>query len=370
MKALLVSGIYPPDIGGPASYIPKLASQLAKRGFNVHVISLTDGKRFVQTKDSTKVHLIPRKIPKYIRIPLTVIAIFFHGMNADFRFANGLYEEVGIVSFILRKKFVFKIVGDPIWERFQNSNSTRNDRTDSFKNFNIPKKFALQSTFFKWSIQGSAGVTTPGKELAEVIKERYQIGKVTVIANGVDIPTIPNHGPYKFDLISVSRLVPWKHVEILVEMALKMNLSLLVVGDGPDKLKLIDLASGGAGKIVFSGNLVNEQVQELLGQSRIFALLSEYEGMSFSLLEAMAFGKRILVSNIPANFEVIGESDFACMVNPQNSLDLEASILELLPDSDENFRREKAAQAWAREKFSNVTQVNQMIDYATGILND
>jgi glycosyltransferase involved in cell wall biosynthesis len=370
MKALLVSGIYPPDIGGPASYIPKLASQLAQRGFNVHVISFTDGKRFVQTKDLTKVHLIPRNIPKFIRIPLTVITIFFHGMNADFRFANGLYEEVGIVSFVSRKKFVFKIVGDPIWERFQNLNSTRNDHTDSFKNFNTPKKFALQSAFFKWSIQRSAGVTTPGKELAEVIKERYQIDEVRVIANGVDFPTITDHGPYKFDLISVSRLVPWKHVEILVQVALRMNLNLLVVGDGPDKLKLTELASAGAGKIVFTGNLANEQVQELLGQSRIFALLSEYEGMSFSLLEAMAYGKRILVSNIPANFEVIGDSDFACMVDTQNSRDLEASILELLPDSDKNFHREKAAQAWAREKFSNITQINQMIDYTVGILND
>jgi hypothetical protein len=38
------SGIYPPDVGGPATYIPKLAEYLAKQGHLVTVFSLTDKK--------------------------------------------------------------------------------------------------------------------------------------------------------------------------------------------------------------------------------------------------------------------------------------------------------------------------------------
>jgi glycosyltransferase involved in cell wall biosynthesis len=370
MKALLVSGIYPPDIGGPASYIPKLAIELTNRGFHVHIISLTDGKRNNLTEDFGKIHLIPRKLNKVVRIPLTVLLVIFHGINADFRLANGLHDEVGLATFIMRKKFIFKIVGDPIWERFQNSSKSKNDLTTSFINFEIPKKMALQAKFFKWSIQGSAGVTTPGSELAEVIKQRYQIARVSVIANGVDIPVISKQGPYKFDLISVSRLVPWKHVEIVVAIAIKLNLSLVVVGDGPEKKKLTELASASSGRIIFMGNLERVQVGELLGESRIFVLLSEYEGMSFSLLEAIACGKRIVASSIPGNLEAVGQSNFASMVDAQNLLALELAILKLLPDVDENFRKERDARAWAQEKFSNQVQIHQMIEYVTGILND
>jgi len=42
MNVLLVSGIYSPDIGGPATYIPKLARALQKQGHNVSIFSLTE----------------------------------------------------------------------------------------------------------------------------------------------------------------------------------------------------------------------------------------------------------------------------------------------------------------------------------------
>ena len=44
MKALLISGIYRPEIGGPATYLPKLANQLLDQGGQVEVITLKDSK--------------------------------------------------------------------------------------------------------------------------------------------------------------------------------------------------------------------------------------------------------------------------------------------------------------------------------------
>ena len=68
VKALLVSGIYPPDIGGPASYVPRLATRLSELGFEVHIISLTDGPHKLLKEDFAVVHLIPRNSRKILRI--------------------------------------------------------------------------------------------------------------------------------------------------------------------------------------------------------------------------------------------------------------------------------------------------------------
>ena len=42
MKLLIVTGIFPPDRGGPASYVPRIAAALAARGHRVRVICLSD----------------------------------------------------------------------------------------------------------------------------------------------------------------------------------------------------------------------------------------------------------------------------------------------------------------------------------------
>ncbi len=42
MKILIVTGIFPPDIGGPASYVPSIAEALKERGHSLQIITLSD----------------------------------------------------------------------------------------------------------------------------------------------------------------------------------------------------------------------------------------------------------------------------------------------------------------------------------------
>ena len=42
MKILITVGIYPPDIGGPASFVPKIANLLSQNNYEVTVICLSD----------------------------------------------------------------------------------------------------------------------------------------------------------------------------------------------------------------------------------------------------------------------------------------------------------------------------------------
>ena len=42
MNVLMVTGIFPPDIGGPATYVPAMGSELVKRGHKITVVTLSD----------------------------------------------------------------------------------------------------------------------------------------------------------------------------------------------------------------------------------------------------------------------------------------------------------------------------------------
>lgn len=80
MRILLVSGIYPPDVGGPANFIPKLANYLLASGHTPTVVTLGN-QNTIELSDGYKVIRIKRNLPKIIRIPLVFFVLFFETLK-------------------------------------------------------------------------------------------------------------------------------------------------------------------------------------------------------------------------------------------------------------------------------------------------
>ena len=103
IKITIATGIFPPSIGGPAQYSKLLLDKLPASGFEISVVSF-DGVR---------------KFPKIIRHALYFFILIKKSFNADVIYAQDPVS-VGfpslVVSKLLRKKFVLKIVGDYAWE--------------------------------------------------------------------------------------------------------------------------------------------------------------------------------------------------------------------------------------------------------------
>ncbi len=76
MRVLIVSGIFPPDRGGPASHVPRMAEALAKRGHSVEVVCLSDRVVGDGTSDPVPVHRIRRDQFWPLRIGHTVFVIW------------------------------------------------------------------------------------------------------------------------------------------------------------------------------------------------------------------------------------------------------------------------------------------------------
>lgn len=111
-------------------------------------------------------------------------------------------------------------------------------------------------------------------------------------------------------LLCVSRLVPGKGLEILIDAFRKLETDVLLViaGDSEHvddfKKGLFERASGDE-RIVFTGNLGKEDLSALYANAKLFVFPSEAEGMPMALLEAMWFDCPCLVSDIPENTEVL-----------------------------------------------------------------
>jgi glycosyltransferase involved in cell wall biosynthesis len=329
MKILLVAGIYPPDVGGPATFLPQLAAYCQRSGHQVKVLTLSENSEASHTPSCWRVIRIPRRLPLPIRFSLTTVLVFVNSILGYRVFANGLHEECGLALWLSRGKGVAKIVGDPVWERATNKLKTKMD-IESFNSAQLPWNIAIQRRLLKFGLNQFHTVITPSQQLQDFVVRWRVKSNLEVVPNGVPIKNLIKQDK-PIDVITVCRLVKWKNVDLLIESSNKYGYSLCIVGDGPEQSKLA-LAANGNSKIGLHGRLSQDEVDELLSSSKVFALISDYEGLSFSLLQAMSYGLPVVVSNTSGNADVVKRAGNGLIVDTKATELIGSSIQSLLED--------------------------------------
>jgi glycosyltransferase involved in cell wall biosynthesis len=361
MKILLISGIFPPDIGGPATYIPQLANELSDYYHDVTVITLGEIKNNYKSK--YKVIYISRNQPKILRIIKTIATIYREINNDNHIFANGLHQETAIALKLKSKnRSVAKIVGDPVWERAINTQRTILKIND-FNKIKLNGKNRLERVLIKWSLNQFSAVTCPSEELCSFVKNWGVTTRTIFIPNGVKIPETIQISK-RYDVLTVSRLVPWKNIDKILLAIAGTNFSLAIVGDGPEDKRLRSLASDLKINVTFLGRLNEDETHEAMVNSKIFILLSNYEGLSFSLIQAMANGLTPIVSNVTGNTAVVKNGINGIVEEIENIPKITNAINKLLTDSDYYKRISLEAKLTATEEYnldSNLKKITSLI---------
>lgn len=337
MKILIITGIFPPDIGGPATYVPQIAKALFEKGHQVTVITYSD--RLDHQDDIYHFNLVrlPRKINKIKRFVLTINKIITLGRNVDLLFVNGLALEVAIANKILTKILVQKIVGDIAWERSSNKGWV----TDTFDEFQI-KRYNFYLEIIKklrsWSSQQASQIIVPSQYLAKIV-EKWGIPKekITVIYNALEIPDnlpsviIPLKTQIK--IITVARLVPWKHIDRIIEVISQLeNVGLVIVGEGDLRKSLENLVETLhlQNRIYFAGKKNKAETLALMANCDIFILNSSYEGLPHVVLEAMSIGLPVIATAVGGTPEVIKNGENGFLIPPLDNESLTKKILQLI----------------------------------------
>lgn len=358
-SVLLISGIYYPDIGGPATFIPKFANALVAKKFQVCTLALTDDKKASRPVESWERIFIRRNLPLPIRFIVTTLRIRLKSNRSRVIFANGLYEEAAVASLFRNKTKVAKIVGDPIWERYRNKVNPKIS-LEEFNEVERPDfKCYIQRKFLVWSLNQFDVITTPSQQLANIVKKWGVNKDIKVIANGIKIREVAL-SQKEFDVVTVSRLVTWKNLDKVIEVCQELKLKLAIVGSGPDEYRLRNLVRDDS--VLFLGQLNNDEVSECLSKSKVYALLSDYEGLSHSLLEAMNLGIPVIVSSAPGNTAIIRDGENGLVVNIKNKNELVSGFTKLVFNSEYSNQLAKKAKQEVDLNFNLNTQLREFIN--------
>jgi len=163
---------------------------------------------------------------------------------------------------------------------------------------------------------------------------------VVQIPNAIDLNLIPKKSTKQFEnqMIFAGRLSKEKGIEILLEAATQLpdNYHLLIAGSGPLEEKVRNLADKKT-NVHYLGYQSKQNVLSLIRGSDLLIQPSLEEGMSSTLLEAMACGTCILGSNIEGISEIVENNKTGLLVEPNNRDELLNKILYLLPKKEKRL---------------------------------
>ena len=116
MRIAFLTGIWPPDVGGPATHGPDFSRFLVERGHRVHVVTMGDGE---PAERPCEVDVVSRRLPFPIRYGLVALLGARAARRADVLYASATYAAAAIASLLARRPLVAKLVSDPAYERAQ-----------------------------------------------------------------------------------------------------------------------------------------------------------------------------------------------------------------------------------------------------------
>ncbi len=360
MKLVIATPLYPPEIGGPATYSKALEEGLPERGIKVSLVKFCE----------------VRHLPKLVRH----IVYFFHVMNA-LKKADAVLALDGVsvglptclAACLLRKEFVVKIVGDYAWEQSRQRFGISVSLDEFAHLHSVP--FAVR--FFRMVQNGVVRrarlVIVPSEYLKKIVMSwGVPKDKIHVIYNAV--PHIDSVGVVPEAVaalprplvVTAGRLVPWKNIEGVIDACARVkDVSLAIVGEGPEH----DAFARRAREVltddrsVLTGALLHDDLLAVLRSADIFILNSSYEGLSHVLIEALSLGVPTIATDAGGNAEVITDSVSGVLVEVGNTDALSKALALMLSDSS----MRKRLSARARESAKRFSQ-NAMLEAVAHVL--
>ncbi|HEX2036586.1 MAG TPA: glycosyltransferase family 4 protein [Chloroflexota bacterium] len=356
-RILIVSNLFPPDIGGPATYVPKIATELAARG---HAISVVGGAppeyRPGGPHDQWPypVARVSRARPLPQRLLLAAATVWRMAGAADVLYVQGLAgpEMLAVLVARLRRRPVaLKIVGDNAWEYAIRKGLT-DDGIDEFQHRPYGPRLRLVRALVHNYARLVDRLIVPSHYLRGIVAGwGVPPARVRVIRNALttSLATPDDRATARRALqaelslpgpliVTSARLYPWKNLDFLIRLmpSLPSQSTLAIVGGGPERQRLEQeaRAAGVAGRVHFTGSVSHDTVQQYLRAADVFVLNTRYEGLSHVLLEAMAAGAPVVASAVGGNPEVVQHGRNGLLVPLNDGPAIVAAVESLLAEAN------------------------------------
>lgn len=156
----------------------------------------------------------------------------------------------------------------------------------------------------------------------------------------------------------ISRLRPYKRIDLAIKAFNKANIPLKIIGIGEDERRLKKIAKS---NIEFLGNVSEKEKRELLSKCLAFINPQE-EDFGITAVEAMASGRPVLAYGAGGAKEIIEEGITGKFFEEQTWEDLADTVIRFKPEDYDPYIIKKAAQKFSRQSFKE--QIKKFIDNA------
>ena len=339
MKVVVVSGIWPPDVGGPASHAPALAATLREAGHEVEVVTTADTEPEARPY---RVRWIARAKPAPLRHLAVVREVRRAARSADSVYATTMVRRASLGAALARRPLVVKLVADEVFERERRAG--RFDGTvEEFQQRTRGLRVASLRRSRNAALRRARQVIVPSAFLREIsLGWGLTPSRVTVVPNPAPVlPALPSReearaalGIRGLAVGTAGRLTAQKALgDALEALARVGEVELLVLGDGPERASLERRARdlGIAERVRFLGAGTRDDVLVLFRAVDLVLLTSAWENLPHTLLEALAVGTPVVATAVGGIPEVVVDGESGLRVPPRD-VDAIAGAVERLVD--------------------------------------
>ncbi|HVS19379.1 MAG TPA: glycosyltransferase family 4 protein [Planctomycetota bacterium] len=349
MRVLLTSPVFPPDLGGPAVYVPSLGRFLVERGHDVRVVAFCSDPR--PTGHPFPVRAVTRG-NLAVRYLEAAWAVFREARHADVVYVNEHLALLHVFAARLAgKPVMIRIMVDGAWEISHRKGWIDGDDIVTFetKDYDWRVKCTRRLQQAWWG--ACTRIIACSDFLRRIPIDRYGVpeAKMQLVYNAYHGPTAAQFEETpaqaraelgldegKRYLLTICRLMVWKGVDYIIDALRELpdDVNLLVAGDGDmlEPWKAHARERGLAARVHFLGNVPFVKIPLYIRAAEAFVLNSEYEGLSHTLLEVSALGTPIVATGVCGNPEVVEHGTNGLLVPPRDAQALAAALRRLLDD--------------------------------------
>ena len=328
MRVLMLNYEYPPLGGGGSNACKYILKEFAKKNLEVDLVTSSPSNKFETETIGDTVCIYKLPVNKKDIHYWTQREIMSYSWKAK-KFIDKLMKEkeydvchaffgipCGAIAYLFRRKMPYIV-------------SLRGSDVPGFND-----RFGLQYVFLTpiikqvWKQAGAVVANSEG--LKDLALKSSPDQEISVIYNAIDISEFRpdlneanSNGETK--VVCVSRLIERKGIRFLIEAIGKLkdrDVKLILVGEGnqEEELKKLAVDSRISDRVDFKGYMDHDSIADLYRTSDVFVLPSLNEGMSNALLEAMASGLPVIVTDTGGTSELIDGNGVVVPMSDSNAI--------------------------------------------------